>query len=288
MTSGFKIAVSGSNGQVGSELQELSRTYPSHRFYFFNRDQFSIGDATAAESLFQTYQPDFFINCAAYTAVDKAETEKEQARQINGEAVGTLAALCRQFHCKFIHISTDYVFDGTSTRPIRESDAVSPVNSYGESKRLGEQLALQNNPESLIIRTSWVYSYYGNNFVKTMIRLMKEKQNISVVNDQIGSPTNAADLAGVILQIILSGKWLPGIYNYSNEGIISWYDFANEIKRLTGLPCTVNPIPTDQYPTPARRPAYSVLNKEKIVTAYGIVLRDWRDSLQACIRKFKT
>jgi dTDP-4-dehydrorhamnose reductase len=279
------IAVSGSNGQLGSELRELAKQFPSHRFYFFDRQAFSITDEAAAASVFETHQPDFFINCAAYTAVDKAESEKELAFQINGQAPGTLASLCKQYHCRFLHISTDYVFDGTAREPIKEADTVSPVNSYGESKLRGEQLAMKNNEEALIIRTSWVYSVYGNNFVKTMMRLMKEREEIRVVSDQIGSPTYAADLAEAILQIVVSGKWVPGIYNYSNEGILSWFEFANEIKKQTGSSCMVTPIATAQYPTPARRPAYSVLDKEKIVSTYGVVLRHWQESLERCIQK---
>ena len=279
------IAVSGSNGQLGSELRELANRFPAHRFYFFDRQAFSVTDEAAAASVFQTYQPDFFINCAAYTAVDKAESEIELAFQINGQAPGTLAGLCKQYHCRFLHISTDYVFDGTAREPIKEADAVSPVNSYGESKLRGEQQVMKNNEEALIIRTSWVYSGYGNNFVKTMMRLMKEREEIRVVSDQIGSPTYAADLAEAILQIVLSGKWVPGIYNYSNEGILSWFEFANEIKKQTGSSCIVTPIATAQYPTPARRPAYSVLDKEKIVSTYGVVLRQWQESLERCIQK---
>jgi len=288
MPSPIKILVSGSNGQLGSELKELSFDYPSATFTFFSRDELSVLDKEALQTAFKVYGPDYFINCAAYTAVDKAEEEKSVAFEINGEAVGTIAELCSQYNCRLIHISTDYVFNGTGAKPLSETDNIDPVNAYGASKLMGEQLAFKNNPDSLIIRTSWVYSSYGKNFVKTMIRLMNEKQSISVVNDQIGSPTYAADLAQAILQIIFSNKWTPGIYNYSNDGVISWFDFANEIKKIVSSDCVVNPISTEKYPTPAQRPAYSVLDKSKIVDTYGLELKPWKESLKHCLQKLNS
>lgn len=281
----IKIVITGSNGQLGSEIREAASRYPSIDFLFFSRNELSIADKSALQSVFQTHQPDFFINCAAYTAVDKAEEEKKLAAEINGTAVGEIARLCEAEKCRLIHISTDYVFDGLADRPLKESDAVAPVNAYGESKLLGEMLALSNNPGAIIIRTSWVYSSYGKNFVKTMIRLMKEKESIGVVSDQIGSPTYAADLAQAILQIITSGKWTPGVYNYSNDGVISWFDFAMEIKKLTDASCVVIPITTAQFPTPAKRPGYSVLDKTKIQNTFNIPLSDWKESLRACVQK---
>lgn len=286
--SSTKILVTGSNGQLGSELKELASIYPQFQFNFFDRQQLPINDGAAVEKIFEELQPAYLINCAAYTAVDKAESEKEIATEINGVAIGFLAAVCKQYATKFIHISTDYVFNGNASSPLKENDKVDPVNAYGASKLKGEQLALQNNPDSIVIRTSWVYSFYGRNFVKTMIRLMNEKENIGVVNDQIGSPTYAADLADAIMQIISSGKWEGGIYNYSNEGVISWFDFANEIKRLTGSACSINPLTTEQFPTPAKRPKYSVLDKTKIREIFSIRLKDWRESLKLCIEKIKT
>jgi dTDP-4-dehydrorhamnose reductase len=244
-----------------------------------------LSDQSAVEKVFQEYEPAYVINCAAYTAVDKAESEKEQANEINGRAVGALATMCKLFGTRLIHISTDYVFNGTASSPLKENDAVDPVNTYGASKLLGEQLALQNNPDTIIIRTSWVYSFYGKNFVKTMIRLMHEKESISVVNDQTGSPTYAADLAAAIMQIISSSKWQGGIYNFSNEGVISWFDFANEIKRLTGSSCHINAVSTLQFPTPAKRPKYSVLDKAKIRATFFIQPKDWKESLKVCIGK---
>lgn len=280
-----KIIVTGSNGQLGSELKELSSFYPQYQFIFFGREEFQISDAEVANKIIEQYQPQYLINCAAYTAVDKAESEKELANEINGPAVGNLALACKQHQTKFIHISTDYVFNGKQKKPLQETDDVDPINFYGQSKLNGEQLALQNNADAVIIRTSWVYSSYGNNFVKTMMRLMKERESINVVSDQFGSPTYAADLAGAIMQIISFEKWMPGIYNYSNEGIISWFDFASEIKLLTHSLCNVKPIATAQYPTPANRPKYSVLDKTKINKTFFIQLKYWKESLRICINK---
>lgn len=281
------VIVTGSNGQLGSELKELAPGYPELNFIFLSRDELSIGNKEALDKTFELYQPEYFINCAAYTAVDKAEEEISLAFEINGTAVGNIAELCHRHNCKFIHISTDYVFNGESNEPIKETDAVDPVNRYGESKLLGEKLAFENNPNSIVIRTSWVYSFYGKNFVKTMMRLMNDKESIGVVNDQIGSPTYAADLAKVILKIIQSGEWFPGIYHFSNEGVISWFDFALETKRLINSSCVVNPIATAQFPTPAKRPAYSVMDKTKIQNTFNIQLTDWKESLKTCIEKLK-
>lgn len=280
-----KILVTGSNGQLGSELKELASFHPQYDFVFLTREQLAINNQDAIERVLGKHHPAYLINCAAYTAVDKAESEKELADAINGTAVGNLALRCKQSGAKFIHLSTDYVFNGKATAPLKETDEVDPVNAYGASKLLGEQLAVNNNPQSIIIRTSWVYSFYGKNFVKTMMRLMNEKESIGVVNDQIGSPTYAADLAKVIMQIITSGKWLAGIYNFSNEGVISWFDFASEIKRLIHSDCSVNPLTTEQFPAPAKRPKYSVLDKTKIRQAFSVQLKGWKESLKACIEK---
>ena len=270
---------------MGNELKDLSRSFPEFDFVFFSREEFPINDETIAIKIFEEQQPSFLINCAAYTAVDKAETEIESANDINGTAVGILASLCQLYRTGFVHISTDYVFNALKQEPLKETDPVDPVNAYGASKLLGEQLAIQNNPESIIIRTSWVYSYYGKNFVKTMMRLMKEKESISVVGDQYGSPTYAADLAAAIMHIITSGSWIPGIYHYSNEGHITWFDFATEIRNLIDSDCQVHSINTSQYPTPARRPVYSVMNTNKIRNTYHLDMKNWRDSLEVCIRK---
>ena len=285
-----KIIVTGANGQLGKELRELASSYPQFQFFFLSREDMPIHQFELVRNFFSTLKPAYCINCAAYTAVDKAESEKELAFLINGEAVGVLAAVCGELGAKFIHISTDYVFNGEGTYPYTENFPPDPINAYGASKLEGEKQTLQLNADSVVVRTSWVYSSFGKNFVKTMIRLMNEKDSISVVNDQIGSPTYAADLAAAILLIIDStqsgmGKWIPGIYNYSNEGIISWFEFAEEIKKIINCPCEVKPIPTSSYPTPAKRPLYSVLDKTKIQETFGIQLKDWKESLASCIEK---
>ncbi len=282
-----KILVTGSNGQLGKELQEIAPSFPFFDFIFLSRTDLPIHDVEKVKNLFKINYPQYLINCAAYTAVDKAETEKELAFQINGEAVGVLAAICKEHYCKFIHISTDYVFDGTASVPYKEDSPTNPQSVYGASKLEGEKQALQLNPDSLIIRTSWVYSEFGKNFVKTMMKLLNEKDEISVVNDQIGSPTYAKDLAEVILQIISYQNWQHGIYNYSNDGVISWFDFAVLIKELSGSSCKINPIPTSAYPTAAKRPAYSVLDNSKIQKTFNSVRKGWKESLTACLDRLK-
>ena len=279
-----KILVVGSKGQLGSELQELSKEYSFH-FFFFDFPEMDITNKELVNEKINSLKPDYLINCAAYTAVDKAETEKDIAFAINRDGVSNLATACTENNVLFIHISTDYVFDGETKEPYKEDSPVKPANIYGISKLQGEQEALKNNPEVIIIRTAWVYSAYGSNFVKTMLRLMKTKPEINVVADQFGSPTYAHDLAEVILQIISSGKWTPGIYHYTNNGIISWFDFASEVKNLSNLSCSILPITTEQYPTPARRPKYSVLDKTKMRQTFGIELKDWKESLKECLAK---
>lgn len=282
-----KILVTGSNGQLGSEIQSLSSGFPEFKFIFTNRSVLSM-DAPETISVFlDTVQPDFIINCAAYTAVDKAESEPELADLINHTAVEALAKWSFLHHAKLIHISTDYVFDGTSASPLKEDDATNPQNEYGKTKLRGEYAALKENPESIIIRTSWVYSEFGNNFVKTMLRLMKERDTLNVVEDQIGSPTYAKDLAQAILDIIIKGNWQGGIYNFSNEGEISWFDFAIAIKDIAKLNCDVNGIPSSQFPTPAKRPAYSLLDKSKIKDIFGVSVPEYRSSLEKCLKAIK-
>lgn len=288
MTTNPVILVTGSNGQLGSELKELAPAFPPYKFVFFSRSELAVENAEEVERALALLHPQYVINCAAYTAVDKAEAEKEQAMAVNATAVALLAGASKKYGARFIHISTDYVFDGTSREPLREDAPVSPVNFYGATKLKGEEAAQKENPESIILRTSWVYSFYGKNFVKTMLRLMAEKESISVVADQWGSPTYAADLAEAILHIIGSGKWLPGVYHFSNEGVINWAQFADEIRKLSNSACKVQFISTEEYPTPAKRPAYSVLDKSKIVSVYGIPLKPWQESLRACLQKLKT
>jgi dTDP-4-dehydrorhamnose reductase len=278
-----KILVTGANGQLGKELRQLEKAWPLFDFLFLSREDLPIHHFELVRQFFAAEHPDYLINCAAYTAVDKAELEKELAYQINAEAVGVLAAICHQQHCRFIHISTDYVFDGKAQRPYTEDDTCSPQSVYGASKYKGEQLALQFDPDCIIIRTSWVYSSFGKNFVKTMLRLLQEKPALSVVSDQVGAPTYAADLAEAILSIISANKWKPGIYNYSNSGQISWHAFAVAIAELQHSQVPVLPINTDQYPTAAHRPAYSVLDKTKITETFGVPIKDWKESLARCL-----
>lgn len=279
------ILITGANGQLGSELKALQQKYPAYKFVGTDRHELPIQDADAINNWFTQHQPAYCINAAAYTAVDKAETNQEDAFQINATATGNLAAACRTHGTKFIHVSTDYVFNGSSSEPYTEDQPTDPINVYGASKLKGEELAQQQNPDSIIIRTAWVYSEFGNNFVKTMLRLMKERTSLNVVNDQIGAPTYAADLAAAILQIIDGGKWEAGIYHYSNQGRISWYNFAVAIKAHSNLTCEVNPIPSAQFPTPARRPSFSLLNTTKIQTTYGLHIPQWEESLQRCLHQ---
>lgn len=280
------ILVTGANGQLGNEMLVISAAYPEYNFLFVTKDALSIDDAEAVKNYFASHTIDYCVNCAAYTAVDQAETEPEKAMLINGTATGTLAAMCKSYNVLFIHISTDYVFDGTATVPYTEDFPVAPVNRYGATKLKGEELAQQQNPGTIIIRTSWVYSSFGNNFVKTMLRLMKEKEQLKVVSDQVGCPTYAADLAAAIMQVITSGKAAaqPGIYNYSNTGVINWYQFADAIKELSGSKCLVNPIPSSNYPTPAKRPSYSVMDTTKIQQTFDISIPAWKDSLKKCLQ----
>lgn len=287
------ILVTGSNGQLGKELQVLAQNHPQFRFVFASREDLKIHHYGLVENFFIATRPQYCINCAAYTAVDKAEDEREVAMLVNGEAVGNLAAVCKKYQTKFIHISTDYVFDGENEIPYKEDDTTNPINVYGASKLLGEQLCMKEDATAIIIRTSWVYSSFGHNFVKTMMRLMWERTELSVVSDQVGSPTYAADLAQVILTIINNYQlsiinWHSGIYHYSNEGKISWYEFALAIKELTGSKSVVHPILTDEYPTPAKRPKFSLLNKEKIKTVFQIQIPGWKESLKKCVELIKS
>ena len=280
-----RILVTGANGQLGKELRDIASSFPEVDFLFLSREDLPIHHYELVRNTFDGFKPDYCINCAAYTAVDKAEQEAELAYIVNSESVGILAAVSKIHDCKFIHISTDYVFAGDSPVPYKESDATGPVSVYGKSKLAGENEAVTQNPNAIIIRTSWVYSFYGNNFVKTMIRLMKERNEISVVSDQIGSPTWAADLALFIMRVIEFPEWKQGIYHFSNLGEISWYDFAVEIKKLIQSNCIVHPIPTSAYPTPAKRPAFSLLDKTKIKSVFGYEPPSWKPSLEQCVHR---
>jgi dTDP-4-dehydrorhamnose reductase len=285
-----KILVTGAGGQLGRELQALAGSHQARKFIFTGHQDLPVEDPAAVQAFFQEHRPQWCINCAAFTAVDKAESEKAAAFRINGDAPGFLAAACRSHQTKLIHISTDYVFKGNSATPLKEDDPTGPINVYGASKLEGEHQALDHYRKgTIIIRTSWVYSQFGNNFVRTMIRLMQERPSIGVVDDQIGSPTYAADLANALLRIIIGPRFLPGIFHYSNEGSTSWYQFAQAIKEelhirnAPGSNCTVNPIPTSDYPTPAARPRYSLLDKSLIKSTYKLSIPDWRSSLNICM-----
>lgn len=277
------ILVSGKNGQLGSELLGIHMSYPGYQFVFLDREDLDLASEEHIKAVFQQYKPAYFVNCAAYTAVDKAEEEQDIAARINTKAVETIAKACDIHDTVLIHISTDYVFDGQGTRPYLPEDPTDPINFYGLSKEQGEQKAMAANKETIILRTSWVYSSYGKNFVKTMLRLMGEREEIGVVNDQTGSPTYARDLALVIMEMITTKKRFYGIYHFSNEGVITWYDFALAIRDLSGLTCKVNPITSDAFPTPAKRPAYSVMDKSSLLKDYGIQPRQWETALKECL-----
>ncbi len=283
------IVVTGKNGQVGWELTQLAASKENDfDFLFAGREELDLSNPDTIPYFFSKSKPAYFINCAAYTAVDKAETEKEQAYAINAIAVGIIAEQCHLHQCKLITISTDYVFDGNGISPYKPGSATDPVNYYGYTKLEGEKLALQYYPETIIIRTSWVYSSHGNNFVKTMLRLMGERSEIKVVSDQVGCPTYAADLASAILTIVSSlenGNPSYGIYHYSNTGVISWFDFATAIRDEAGLSCIVLPIPSSSYPTTAKRPGYSVMDTEGIVNDFGVELVAWEKSLRVSLQK---
>lgn len=282
----MSIIVTGANGQLGKELRQLAATQPQQQFHFFGRDELDIADAAAVDKVVEETNAKFVINCAAYTAVDRAETEWEQALAINCTGAANLAAACKRTGARFVHISTDYVFAGTADTPYKETDTIDPVNAYGRTKQQGEDAVMAANNDAIIIRTSWVYSEFGNNFVKTMIRLMGSRPEVGVVADQYGSPTYAADLAAAILHIT-NNTWVPGIYHYSNDGTITWFEFAQAIAQIIQSNCMVKPLTTAEYPTPAKRPAYSVMDKSKFTQTLGISLKPWRESLEQCIRRIQ-
>ncbi|BAK71366.1 dTDP-4-dehydrorhamnose reductase [Aliarcobacter butzleri] len=282
----FNILVTGSKGQLGSEIKGLSSNY-SYNFFFTDRLNIDITNKDNIKDFCQTNNINVIINCAAYTAVDKAESDIENADLVNRKAVKKLAIVSSELNIKLIHISTDYVFDGRNFKPYKEEFQTSPQGVYGKTKLEGELELININPKnSLIIRTSWVYSYYGNNFVKTMLRLGKEKDSLGVVFDQIGTPTYALHLAKIILDIIpqIENEKVE-IVNFSNEGVLSWYDFAKEIMKMAKLSCKINPIESFQYPTPAVRPHFSVLNKAKIKAMFNVEIPYWKDGLDDCLKR---
>jgi dTDP-4-dehydrorhamnose reductase len=285
------ILITGAKGQLGSELKEVSKNFYGYDFIFTDIDSLDITSLEKISEFIKKSKPDWIINCAAYTLVDKAEVEPDQALLINGTAVKNITEAIRGSECRFIHVSSDYVYDGSSNVPYNENITANPLSAYGRSKLAGEKYALLHNG-SMIIRTAWLYSSFGNNFVKTILRNAADKESLKVVFDQTGTPTYAADLAGAIMNII-SGvirnqiAMNSGIYNYSNEGVCSWYDFAREIIKESGLTCRVLPVLTKDYPQAAKRPVYSVLDKSKIKENYGLSIPHWRDSLIKCLKLLK-
>ncbi len=275
----MKVLVTGANGQLGCALRRLlDREMPGEAIYT-DKQELDLTDAAAVENFIRDNEVTHIVNCAAYTAVDRAEEEKRECALINTDAVKNLAAAADLLGAKIIHISTDYVFDGTNHRPYRESDKVNPISQYGTTKRKGETALLALAPESIIIRTAWLYSDTGHNFVKTILSLAEKQNEIRVVCDQIGTPTYARDLAEAVLAVLKSHQWVAGIYHFTDEGAASWYDFAKAILRIAGKKTRVVPIPTEDYPTLAQRPAYSILDRSRIKATYGVEIPHWEDAL---------
>lgn len=278
-----KILITGANGQLGSELNVLSKKYSQFEWVFTDWEELNLCDLDNLALALTQINPQIIINCAAHTAVDKAESEFELSDVLNHQSVAVLAQWSRVNDRQFIHVSTDYVFDGTASTALTETAQPNPINVYGVTKLAGEKACLQENPQAIIIRTSWVYSSFGNNFVKTMSRLMQERDSLNVVNDQIGSPTYAADLAQAIMTIVTHPNWKSGIYHFSNEGEISWYEFALAIQEIGGFDCAISGIPSSAYPTPAKRPQYSLLDKTKIKETFEVVVPGYKESLVKCM-----
>ena len=279
-----KILVTGANGQLGQCLQKISSQFEEFEFIFTDSETLDITNKEEVNDFFWQNAPDFCINAAAYTAVDLAETEVEKAFLVNADGAENLAEACAENNAQFIHVSTDYVFDGENNLAYTEEDFTNPLGVYGASKLAGDELALEVNPCSVILRTSWVYSEFGKNFVKTMLSLFATKEELNVVADQFGQPTNANDLAEAIMKIIKSEKITPGIFNFSNLGRISWFDFAEKIAELSEAKIKLNAIETSQYPTPAKRPKNSVLDLDKISKTYAVPLKPWEESLEDCVQ----
>ena len=279
-----KILVTGANGQLGQCLQKISSQFEEFEFIFTDSETLDITNKEEVNDFFWQNAPDFCINAAAYTAVDLAETDIEKAFLVNADGTENLAEACAENNAQFIHVSTDYVFDGENNLAYTEEDFTNPLGVYGASKLAGDELALEVNPCSVILRTSWVYSEFGKNFVKTMLNLFATKDELNIVADQFGQPTNANDLAEAIMKIIKSEKITPGIFNFSNLGRISWFDFAEKIAELSDAKIKLNAIETSQYPTPAKRPKNSVLDLDKISKTYAIQLKSWEESLEGCVQ----
>jgi dTDP-4-dehydrorhamnose reductase len=283
------ILITGANGQLGNEIRKISAHHENNfRFFFTDVNELDITDLDAIADYVKGNRIDYIVNCAAYTAVDKAEDDAELCYRINRDAVRNLGVAATDNGARIIHISTDYVFDGTASDPYKETDALNPQSVYGKSKQEGEAVLTEACPESIIVRTAWLYSIFGNNFVKTMMKYGKERDGLNVVADQTGTPTNAADLAQTILKILYFSEtngFKAGIYHYSNEGVTTWYDFTLAIHKAADISCKVNPITADQYPTKATRPKYSVLDKSKMKSVFGLDIPKWEDSLNICVKE---
>ena len=274
------VLVLGSGGQLGQALQFIQDEYPSLKFHFLSRSNLDITSKLDLEATFNSLKPEFCINASAYTAVDKSESEQEQAHLINVVGVRNIAQMCQDFDTTLIHVSTDFVFDGSKNSPYTEDDVTNPKGVYGKTKREGELEIIRILKKYFIIRTSWLYSQFNANFMKTMLKLAQDRDTISVVNDQIGTPTHAIDLADVIIKVILSSSTNYGIYHFSNEGKASWYDFAKKIFEVNKIKINLKPISTSEFPTPAQRPKYSVLDKSKIKKEFNLLIEEWQDSLK--------
>lgn len=284
----MKILVTGANGQLGREMRNILETeFPGNTIYT-DIAELDLTDRDAVSRFVLRNDISHIVNCAAYTAVDRAEEEKAASSAVNVDAVKNLGMAADAVGAKIIHVSTDYVFDGRNYRPYKESDKVNPISQYGNTKRAGETALIAYMPNSIIIRTSWLYSPYGHNFVKTMLKAGAEQKTLKVVSDRIGTPTYARDLAKAIYRVLRASQWVEGIYNFSNEGVCSWYDFAKAIHRIAGITtCTIKPIPSDDYPTVASRPYYSVLDKSKIKLTYDVAIPHWEESLAECVERIK-
>ena len=283
----MKILVTGGKGQLAYELKNLSLKKNNFYWFFSDRESFDISDLDNIYIYLDIFNPSIIINCAAYTFVDRAEDNFEIANIVNHKAVCLIAKWCNENNCKLLHISTDYVFDGNSMNPFTEIDKTNPLNNYGKSKLLGDLGCLKHNPKSIIIRTSWLYCSFGKNFVTNLIKLSKNNHKIQVVNDQFGAPTYAADLAKTIIEIINNIEWCAGIYNYSNSGNISWYEFANEIKSVYGFNSIIKPISSKNFIQKAKRPKYSILDNSKIRNTFNIKQINYLNSLKKCIKIIK-
>jgi dTDP-4-dehydrorhamnose reductase len=278
------ILITGSNGQLGNEMQQAAVRFPDFNYIYTDVAELDICDKGALDAFVKANNVNVIVNCAAYTAVDKAEDDVELCYKINRDAVRNIAEVATENKVKVVHVSTDYVFDGTNYLPYTEDMPVCPATVYGKSKLEGEQALLENCKESVILRTAWLYSSFGNNFVKTMIKLGNERDSLGVIFDQVGTPTYAADLADAILQLLSNETFVPGIYHFSDEGVCSWYDFTKTIHRMANITCNVKPIETKDYPARTPRPHFSVLNKGKIKSTYGISIPHWEVSLEKCIQ----